>query len=64
MKLEKIADEELNKILDELATQPRITRKISSEETEECPIWSGFDQCWIESDDQLRQRYNDFMRTE
>lgn len=44
------------KALDELAKSPGVRRKVSTEQTLECPIWSPFDQLWIESDEQLRKR--------
>lgn len=34
----------------------RETKKISMEQTEECPIHDQCDNVWIESDDQFRQR--------
>lgn len=35
---------------------PVIFRKVSWDKTLECPVWDDFDQCWMESDDQLRER--------
>lgn len=41
------------------AMRPGIVRKVSVEQSVECPIWSDFDQIWMESDAQLRQRISD-----
>ena len=43
-------------LLEHHAKSPGIVRKVSLEKTEECPIWSPFDQLYMESDAQLRER--------
>jgi hypothetical protein len=46
----------IEKKLDEIMQSKAIARKVSATQTEECPIWSAFDELWIESDAQLRKR--------
>lgn len=46
----------LNSKLEEHIARPGITRKVSQERTEECPVWNAFEDLWMESDAQLRER--------
>ncbi|MFI5342833.1 MAG: hypothetical protein ACHQUC_01295 [Chlamydiales bacterium] len=45
-------------------SEPSISRKVSSEKTDECPIWSEWDQIWMESDEQLRKRIKSILKGE
>ena len=40
-------DSNLHKKLDELALRPRITRKISTDITDETPIWNEYEGLWM-----------------
>ena len=56
---------DLHKKLDEFALNLGlgISRKVSLEKTEECPVWSPFEEIWIESDEQMRQKLKDLKNT-
>ena len=53
---EPLEEENLNDKLDSLAREPRLYRKFSVAETKECPVYNSFEDLWMESDAQLRER--------
>ena len=46
----------------EVATRPYINRKVSLEQTEECPIWDSLEGLWMESDVQFRERFKELFK--